>query len=748
MRLPTFVYPCAIAAALGLCNLAVHAQATEPSTTSTPDSKPNDKADKPEERKAAQPRIEVTGQRDAVNERRNSTAAKIIITREDIEQYGDTNLGDVMRRLPGVSQGGRPGRGGSPRMRGMGGGYTQILINGERSPPGFSIENISPDQVERIEILRAPTAETGARAVAGTINIILREPLRSTSQELKAGVQAERARMSPNLSYTHNDTLGETGSYNFTLSLNRNNTLTDTDMSTQRVDALTGQTLLAQDTFSAADNLRDSVFASSRLQWRLSQPGETFSLQPFVVFNKNHSQTNEQVSTLAGTGLYDNRLSTNDTDYQVMRLNAQLMKRLDPQTRLELRGNAGQFSLSGHTATTLLGSTPSLQTSTQDISDKSWNVAAKLMRNLESGHSLTAGAEHERVNRVDSSISAVSQADLEGDLKASTRRNALYVQDEWDIVENWSANLGLRWESIATRSDGAGTAALSNTSNVLSPIGHLVWRFASPRKDQLRLSLTQSYKPPTTQNLVSRPSLNTKEPAPGANSAFNADRAGNAALKPELAQGVDLAYESFLSSGGIVSVSFFQRNVSDLIRNVTALQTVSWATSPRYVSRPQNVGDAITRGIEFDAKFRLTELLTDAPPVNMKANVSIYRSSVKDIQGPYNRIDEQPSASGNIGADYRIPSTPFTLGINYALTAGYTTQISNDQSSYTGAKRVIDVYTQWAVSPGTRLRLSLSNLAARDSLSSTQLISNGVIDSSQSVGRTDVSASLRLEMRL
>jgi iron complex outermembrane receptor protein len=44
----------------------------------------------------------------------------------------------------------------------MGGGFTQILIDGQRIPPGFSIEQLSPDQVERIEIYRAPTAETGA----------------------------------------------------------------------------------------------------------------------------------------------------------------------------------------------------------------------------------------------------------------------------------------------------------------------------------------------------------------------------------------------------------------------------------------------------------------------------------------------------------------------------------------------------------------------------------------------------------
>jgi outer membrane receptor for ferrienterochelin and colicins len=107
--------------------------------------------------------------------RRQSTAAKIVIGREEIEKFGDATVGEVLRRLPGVTTPGAPGRGGAPRMRGLGGGFTQLLIDGQRLPPGFSLDSLTPEQIERIEILRAPTAETGARAIAGTINIVTRE---------------------------------------------------------------------------------------------------------------------------------------------------------------------------------------------------------------------------------------------------------------------------------------------------------------------------------------------------------------------------------------------------------------------------------------------------------------------------------------------------------------------------------------------------------------------------------------------
>ena len=99
---------------------------------------------------------------------------------------------------------GRPGRGGAIRMRGLGNGYTQILLDGERVPPGFSLDSISPDQIERIEILRAPTAETGARAIAGTINIVTREGYTKRVNDLRLSAAFENGRLQPSASWTRN----------------------------------------------------------------------------------------------------------------------------------------------------------------------------------------------------------------------------------------------------------------------------------------------------------------------------------------------------------------------------------------------------------------------------------------------------------------------------------------------------------------------------------------------------------------
>ncbi|MBL8303476.1 MAG: TonB-dependent receptor plug domain-containing protein, partial [Ideonella sp.] len=115
-------------------------------------------------------RIEITGRQGATDLRRAARTAKQIYDREELDKYGDTNALDVMRRLPGVTIGGD-----GPRMRGLGAGYTQILINGDPMPQGFALDQLSPSQIERIEVLRAPTADQSAQAIAGTINIILKD---------------------------------------------------------------------------------------------------------------------------------------------------------------------------------------------------------------------------------------------------------------------------------------------------------------------------------------------------------------------------------------------------------------------------------------------------------------------------------------------------------------------------------------------------------------------------------------------
>jgi outer membrane receptor for ferrienterochelin and colicins len=190
-------------ACLALLGTAGHAWAADPD--STPVTTPAPKQAARTTAVPASPSIQqvtVSGARaDDTEARRISTAAKMVFGREELERNGDTSVSEVLKRLPGVSIGGAPGRGGGGvRMRGMGNGYTQMLVNGERPPPGFSLESLSPEQVERIEVIRGPVAEHSTQAIAGTINIILREGYQQKDIQLRVADNIEQGRHGANVS--------------------------------------------------------------------------------------------------------------------------------------------------------------------------------------------------------------------------------------------------------------------------------------------------------------------------------------------------------------------------------------------------------------------------------------------------------------------------------------------------------------------------------------------------------------------
>ena len=78
------------------------------------------------------------------------------------------------------------------RLRGLDPGYTQILINGERVPGAgvdrsFFVDRIPAELIERIEVVRSSSANRSGDAVAGAINIVLRDAYTLDGGYLRAG---------------------------------------------------------------------------------------------------------------------------------------------------------------------------------------------------------------------------------------------------------------------------------------------------------------------------------------------------------------------------------------------------------------------------------------------------------------------------------------------------------------------------------------------------------------------------------
>ncbi|MEI6734559.1 MAG: TonB-dependent receptor plug domain-containing protein, partial [Comamonadaceae bacterium] len=329
---------------------------------------------------------------DDTEARRQSTASKIIVGRDEIERFGDSTVGELLKRLPGVTMPGRPGRGGAPRMRGLGGGYTQILIDGEPAPRGFSLDELSPEQIERIEILRAPTAETGARAIGGTINIVTRGGYNKRLNDLRLGVGFENGNRQPGASWTRNDVAGD-WIYNVSLSAQRGERSNDGGSHTTIENLASGE-LIDRLERNLSSSQREAAQINGRLQWRGEQ-GDTLVLTPMLVASQSSSISSSTLLQSGGTAPFDASSGIGGNRFSSLRLGAQWMHRLLGGGNWQLRATLGQSDWDNSLLRQYFGASPTVgQTDNRsEQHDLNFSASTKLTTTLANDHNLVTGAE-------------------------------------------------------------------------------------------------------------------------------------------------------------------------------------------------------------------------------------------------------------------------------------------------------------------------------------------------------------------
>ena len=666
-------------------------------------------------------RVEVTGTA-TVGDGRDSTASHSVVTREDIARYGDSSVTDVLRRVPGITVTGAQGRASDIRMRGLGSGYTQILINGEAVHAGFSLESLSPGQVERIEIARVATVDVGAQAIAGTINIILRQAMRKGQREVKASLSSNAGRASALLDGQFSDRL-DAFSYSLGAGLSRKNEVWPSTIAQQGTDA-SGAPELERITRRRAYGLAESVSLTPKLspQWGENDKVSLEALLRHTQFNDHSADQRE--STLGPLPPY-----SSDT------------KKLDLRTTLaQGRLNWEHALAGGGSIDTRLGANFLSRASTtqfqgqdehQDLAmdeqvtsattERGFTAAGKFRLPYSEGHAIAMGWDGEQTRRDESRSQRQSSpigrpvVDLDESYRTEIQRLALYAQDEWDSDESLSAYAGVRWATLRTRTEGVGFAPVGNRSEVFSPVLQVLWKPPEIPGDQVRFALSRTYKAPRAVDLTPRRFVAID------NTPTTPDLQGNPDLRPELAWGVDMAYEHALpGKTGAVNVNASARRIRDVILDQLTLDNGAW------VSSKANQGSASVFGIEADSRLSLRAAWPNAPDMEIRASVSRNWSSVDQVPGPDNRLDSQIPLSANLGVDWRVAGVPLTVGGSLAYRGSMHAQTSLTQTTASNTLRTLDLYALWKFSAAAQLRFAISNaLGPHDISSDSYIDANG-----------------------
>ena len=643
-------------------------------------------------------RVEVKG----MAQQGEAAASKRVLGRAEIAAYGDGNLADVLKREGGIAVVGN-----EVRMRGLGAGYTQILVDGEPVAQGFTIDSIAPELVERIEIARSPTADRSAQAVAGSINIVLRKRTGGARREDKLASGYQRGHWSPSVS---TQASGKQGNLAWSAGATFDRTVRidaiRTDETVDRADARLEARRFLENGLTRMDRLN----LAPRLNWTFEN-GDTLGWNTLAGLSRARSAGAQGEETLLGAPTaYPDSSAASGSHTASLRSDLAWAHRFDGAGKLTVKGvldgsrRRGDYLFLG---TRPDGTAGLARAVASGADERTGSLNGKYLTPLGAAHSLGLGWDASRTTRGEHRNQSDTLGGMPGavrlqDYTARVERLAFFAQDEWTISNTVEGYAGVRWEGLRTATDGADLARVATSSSVASPILQLLWKL--PEKSQLRLALARTYKAPLTSNLVPRRyTINNN------NGPANPDAEGNPALRPELSWGLDVAWERPLGKDGSATLSAYARRVSDVMTQQLYRDGASW------VARPINNGAADVAGIEVDLKS----------PVNIKAlafelrfNTGCNWSRVRKVPGPDNTLAEQVPFTANGGIDYR-GADGWEAGANLNVRGAATSQAGDGVTDHLGRTALLDLYWTRKFDAQWRARVSVANALHRGRQAST-----------------------------
>lgn len=647
--------------------------------------------------------VTVTGEAvSADEERQESATTKIIFDRNEIEKIDAVTVSDLLRALPGVNLSlpptdGRRGRSG-PSDRLM----PRIVVDGEPlgGPGGTSATLRLPTElIERIEIIRNSTAEFPA-GPGGTVNLILREvpPEKTTTTKLSASSDGQGLGGRANAVYGNRE--GVAGTI-LTLSVDRSPQGLKRRSLEQQFSPTLGETLAVEEQTGSSLWLH----FISRFTRDLGA-GERLIISPMF-----YGSEREQESTAIFTGTTPGRESDRDDVTRAgVRLSGEWKKRYAGAGEGSLRATlyaqesqaTGQFTRDDAIGVNTIHTRAEIQS-------KGLGLAAKRSLPLGADHLGTFGLNVRHRSQDEQRNTALKD-------ESSERSVAIWGQDEWQLSKAHTLTPGLRVESTDNRTRTTLGQTNSISATELLPSLHWVWRIDGTMN--LRSSVAQTQGQPSVSQITSVITEST-----GTNSLVNPDRAGNPSLRPERTTTVQLGLERFLAdkrgSGGL---NLFVRDTRDKILNQTLEETVLGAT--RFVVRPVNAASA--RDISLILDFKLKPKAIQR--LDLQGNVSANQLEVQDLSGGSVRR-ETPRKAASLRVDYKLAQQKSSLGGSLNWNSSFDRESFGNTLVTVANTHQIDLYAVHRLNSSSNLRLSLSNLTAPDTKTTSQRSTAGVAQS-------------------
>jgi outer membrane receptor for ferrienterochelin and colicins len=675
---------------VALAGVALHAQLAQAQENGTPP-----------------PQVEVKGAAAGYDARRDDTAMRIVVGRQDLDRYGDGNVLDVLKRIPGVTVT-TDGRAAEVQMRGLGGRYTQLLVNGERMAPGFSLDALAPELIERIEVMRAPTAEYAAQGVAGTINIVLRRSTRKARREAKLGYLASSDFRGPRAAFDLAGP-GETSSYALSANAEYDSLARPHVSSVEETIAPGATTTLLRTTAMPEAGRMTRFGLTPKFNWTLDD-GDTLEWQTLLNGSRFRNRLHALVTTAIGSPppVPDLR-SAMEADNTVLRSDLSWTHAFASGAALRAKigvQGAWQRNLQLRAGKDTGGVPVTDDRVAVDTRDRGMNSTGKYTLKLDNGHALNVGWDGGVDQRRDGRIERDGVRGLppglapEETFRARVDRLALFGQDEWNLAAALSAYAGVRWEGVRTRASGSAVETVRIRSSVWSPTAQLLWKIPERKGDQLRVAVSRTYKAPGLDALV--PRRQTWEN----NGPTEADYQGNPRLRPELAWGLDAAWEHYWAPEAMLSLAGAVRRIGDYTGNRV------YFDGRRWIMTPVNEAGAEARSVELETRFALSALLDGAPALDVRASVSRNWSRVEAIPGPDNRMEQQVPLSALLALDYKLGA--MSMGGSFAFKDAVRARVGPDRWAYAWARRDLEAYLVWKAGPTLQWRFALSNILGED----------------------------------